>query len=317
MDASDIETRVGAMGADGRVSAADVLALRREIYPDGAVAREELAAVFSLAERAPDGDAEWSAFFAELCADYFLNEETPRGYLTEEEFEFLRRAIVRDGGRVTDLELETLVALAERARSTPDAMTVFTADEFRRRFNEMEAPSVSAADASLLKRFVYAAGGEGVVAVGRGEAELLLDIENLCRAGPNAPEWGALFATALSAHLMQHVDAEPVSRDEAKRLQKFVEDRASNPVGFFQRMLKGGLKGFGRDPAAAEAEATAVRRAAAIAEAEEVTAAEANWVAARIGRDGALSAPEIALIERLKDLGAELPEPLARLAKAS
>ncbi|HBS30372.1 MAG TPA: hypothetical protein DEA40_01280, partial [Parvularcula sp.] len=77
------------VGADGHVSAEDVIFLRRNIFADGVVSREELATLFALARRAPAGDPEWPDYFAEAAADFFLREEEPHGYLTEEEFEHL------------------------------------------------------------------------------------------------------------------------------------------------------------------------------------------------------------------------------------
>ena len=58
-----------ALKAGARISADDVLALRREIWPDGAVSDAEASALFDLNRAARDAGPEWTAFFVELTYD--------------------------------------------------------------------------------------------------------------------------------------------------------------------------------------------------------------------------------------------------------
>ncbi|MEO1309740.1 MAG: hypothetical protein AAFV51_02075 [Pseudomonadota bacterium] len=307
------------IAAKGRVGAEDVLALRRAVYPDGVISEGEIKQLFTLAARVPDGDPDWGLFFEEACLDRFLKEEEPSGHLTVDEFAALKEVATENGRVPNRFILETLVALLCKAKRTPPAMTTFLARELVGLIAEKKpAPVVTAEDAALFKRFVYGPGGAGTVAVPRDEAEFLLEVEAVARNAANAPEWGALFAQALSAHLMQHVDAEPNTRAEDLRLKAFVDNHSVNPVGFLLRMLKGGLSGFRRTPDEDdEAAAREAERQRAAADAEVVTGDEGAWLAERLGSEGRLSVSEIALMQRLKDLGAPLPEPLKPFAEAS
>ena len=317
-----IETLIRSVGADGHVSADDVTFLRKRVFADGVVSRAELAALFALAEKAPQGDKEWADYFAEAAADFFLREEEPAGYLTEEEFEHLEAFIARDGRKASSIELGLLVTLMEKASSTPASMAEFTADQFRRLIRDRVkgAPRIGFSDAALLRRYLYAAAGDGSIAITRDEAELLFDLHEMTYAADNDPAWSDLFIKAIAAHLMAHVGYRPLPREEALRLHAWVTDQTIDPAGFFGRMLSGGLAGireaYGRKQTISGRKNEDDAIAAAIA--ERVSAQEADWLADRIGRNGRFDDIERALLHYMRALGADLPPKLSALvAKAA
>ncbi len=317
MPHSTKERLISHVGADGNVSAEDVVFLRRNIFADGVVSRDELAILFALGRRAPAGDREWADYFAEAAADFFLREEEPHGYLTEEEFEHLK-SLTGCGGAPTALELGVLVALMEKAVSTPSAMFEFVADEFRRTVAAHKGgPRIARADADLLRRYLYAMGGGDSIAITRDEAEMLFDLHELTAGANNDPAFSDLFIKGIAAHLMAHVGYRPLPREEALRLHDWVKDHTVNPAGFFGRMFSGGLDAI-RD-AYAPKKSVAARKnednAIAAAIAEQVTAQEADWLADRIGRNGVFDDIERALLAYMKGLDAELPPKLAALVE--
>lgn len=322
MPNENIDTLIRSVGADGHVSADDVIFLRKNVFADGVVSRAELAALFALAEKAPQGDKEWSDYFAEASADFFLREEEPAGYLTKEEFEHLEAFIARDGKKASSIELGLLVSLMEKAASTPDTMAEFTADQFRRLIRDRAkgAPRISRADADLLRRYLYASAGDGSTAITKDEAGLLFDLHEMTSAADNDPAFADLFIKAIAAHLMAHVGYQPLPREEALRLHAWVTDQTINPAGFFGRMLSGGLAGirqsYGRKPSIPARKNGDDAIAAAIA--ERVSAQEADWLADRIGKNGKFDDIERALLHYMRELGAELPPKLTALvAKAA
>lgn len=315
------ETLIRSVGADGHVSADDVLFLRKNVFADGIVSRAELAVLFALAEKAPQGDKEWADYFAEAAADFFLREEEPHGYLTQSEFEHLEAFIARDGKKASSIELQLLVALMEKATATPPAMAEFAADQFRRLVSERKGgPRISRADADLLRRYLYASAGDGSIAITKDETELLFDLHEMTAGADNDPSWADLFIKAVAAHLMAHVGYKPLPREEALRLHDWVKDQTVNPAGFFGRMVSGGLAGIRE--AYGQKQSLAARRnaddAIAAAIAEQVTAQEADWLADRIGRNGRFDEIEKALLAYMRGLGADLPPKLSALiAKAA
>jgi hypothetical protein len=299
-------SHLAAVGADGFVSADDVLFLRRNVFRDGVVSTGELDSLFELAKRAPKGDPEWAMFFEEAVADFFLREEEPQGYLTAAEFSALK---ARCGDNPNPLVLGLLVRLLEKATATPEEMSAFIGDALRRSVLARVEPRITRDDSDLVGRFIYAAGGDGNVAVTRREAELLFDLNDAVRGANNDPAWTDLFSKAIAAHLMAHFTYAAQGREEAVRRHAFVSDRSKNVGGFFKRMLGAADK----TPDWSEQALRNSARERDATEAEKVTDGEADWLAERIGADGVFHESERALLERMRDLDAALPPKLQAL----
>ncbi|MEM1289482.1 MAG: hypothetical protein AAGH60_14100 [Pseudomonadota bacterium] len=303
---------------DGRISSSDMLELRRTIFPDGIIDRKEIELLFQLAERAPQGDAGWPALFTEICADFFLNEEEPEGYLTDEEMTFLRSLIQRDGRLARSIELHALVGLAQRARDYPTSMTAFVADQIKAMVAQRPTPVMKASDVELIRDFIYAGGGDSSIGVSRTEADFLFDLHDLTVGQNNVASWDELFVKAIAAHLMQHVGYRPIARDEALRLTSWAEDTSVSAGRFFGAMLSGGLRAI--RASYTEREAWAQRNAldaAGTQSMHRVTDDEAAWLSDRIGRNGQFDDAERALLVYMRDhLEAELPDNLKQMAKA-
>ncbi len=301
--------RLAQVGADGYVSTEDVLFLRRQVFKDGVVSAAELDGLFTLGERAPKGDPEWPAYFEEAACDFYLREEEPQGYFTQEEFHTLKARVTRDGQSASPLELRLMIKLLETAVDSPAEMRGFVASQLKEAIAE-KSGAVAAADVELVRRLIFAKGGDGNLAVTRAEAELLFDINDAARDAD--PSWTVFFVKAIANHLMAHLGYEPQSREEARRQHAFVSDHSVDVGGFLKKMLAGGLGGFRGDGASAQARRNADReRQRKIA--EIVTPGEADWLADRIGRDGQLHDSEKALVTYIKELGAELPPKLQAL----
>ncbi|WP_375204999.1 hypothetical protein [Hyphococcus sp.] len=306
-----LQTRIAAIGADGFVSADEVLFLRSKVFANGIVEPAELNALFDLGDRAQDGDAEWFQFFAEAAADFYLREEEPHGYLTAEEFQSLKVRVMRNG-HANALEIALMVKLMETAEETPPEMTAFVGEQIKELIlDKPGGPVVSKQDAVMIRRYLFAAGGDGNVAVTRREAELLFDINDATENARNNPAWTELFVQGVVNHLMAHLGYKAPSREEAFRRNAWAKDQSVNVGGFFKKMIAGGLSGFRATESVASAHNE--QREAEIAQAEQLTRAEADWLAARIGKDGGFDVNERRLIERLRELEKELPDGLKAL----
>jgi len=309
-----LQTRIAAIGADGYVTADEVLFLRRSVFADGIVSAEELDALFALGDRAQEGDAEWAQFFAEAAADFYLREEEPQGYLTAAEFQTLKARVTQDG-HANRLELGLLVKLMETATQTPPEMAEFVGEQIKQAvLGKPDGPSIDKVEIMLTRRYLFAAGGDGNVAVTRREAELLFDINDAIGKSQDTPAWTELFVQGIVNHLMAHLGYKAPSREEAFRRDAWMRDQTVDVGGFFKRMVSGGfaaMKGaYSTTPDEADFND---ERDDDIAEAAKVTGQEAAWLAARIGRDGAFDINERQLIERMRALRKDLPEDLRAL----
>jgi len=318
-----LEGRLAAIGADGYVCDDEVLYLRSSVFADGVVSTQELDALFKVGERAPDGDPEWPQFFAEAAADFYLREEEPAGYLTADEFETLKARVTRND-HASALELGLLVKIMETAALTPPDMTAFVGDQLRRAIvNRPGEPQIEKRDVMLIKRFLFAAGGAGNVAVTRHEAEILFDINDAVQAGENDPAWSELFVQGVVNHLMAHLGYVAPSREEAFRRDAWARNHAVDVGGVFKRMMNATGASYVNAFFSIFKDQTTNERSKALNSAREadaeaaakITEGEADWLAERIGRNGAFDDSERRLIERMRELEPELPEQLRALLR--
>ena len=302
----DIMTHVK---ASKHLTADVVLAMRREVYHDGKIDPGELETLFVLDEAAERRDPEWSSFFVEAVTDFIVNQEEPVGYVSEANARWLIDRIARDDVVTTAGELEALVTVLEKAKSSPDQLSAFALDQVRQAVVEGDGPlakgvltpgCVGAAEADLIRRVLYAFGGQGNIAVTRAEAEILFDINDATAQADNDPVWTDLFVKALANTLMAASGYRAPSREVALKREEWLSAEAGGVGDFFAKMASGGLKGViaaYRQPDLEESWRERNERfAKASAAAEVVDEAEVKWLADRIGRDGELHDNEKAVL---------------------
>ncbi len=297
------------------ITAEDVLALRRSLYNDGVVEAGEVARLFAMDEAAAEHDPSWCELFVEAVTDYIVEQAEPHGYLSDANADWLIARIAQDGTVKTATELELLVKTLEKAKSGPERLSAFALDQVRKAIVDGEGPlarggrlepgRVGRDEVELMRRVLYAFGGDGNVAITRGEAEILFDINDATAGAANDPAWTDLFVKAVANFLMAASGYAVPTRQEAIRREAWLDAPSGGVADVFARMAAGGLRGVlnaYRQPGAEEAWADRNTRAATSAAiAEQVTAEEAEWLARRIGRDGSLHENEKALLRFIRD----------------
>lgn len=275
-----------------RITPEDVLAVRRAVWPDRRVSDAEAGTVFTLNRAVREPSPEWRDFFIEALTDYVVNQKAPRGYVDEANAAWLMAEVDRDGEPVSRLEVELVVKVIERALNCPASLRIWALAQIEEAVVR-GSKSVDADECRLLRRLVFAPGGEGALVVGADEAEALWRLKDACLGSDNAPEWKILFVQAVGNHLMAWSSYKPLERDEAARLEAFVNDHRSSVAGFFNRMrganpLAEATKLFG--------ETAGVDHEARLAEAEAVTPNERTWLDSRVNADGTRDPYEEALL---------------------
>ena len=293
-----------------------VLTMRRDVFSDGIVDRREVLALFALGNANPDGDDAWQEFFVEALCDFFLREERPTGYLTQEEFDFIKTEMLSGDKTINTLELQVLIGLQKRATQTPAEMTSLMLDSFKRYITaKTPMPFIDETDTALIKASLYSLGGQSATGISKEEASFIFDMNGLVENGTNAPEWYELFNKAIAAHLMYHCGFTPPPREEALRLEAWLEESSRTTIGgFISRMFdfdKMRTKVQSTDEVFAEHNR---QKAAMIEVAQEITVDESNWLWRRICDDDKVSESELGLLRYLKhDVGAILPENVSKL----
>ena len=100
----------------GEINAADVAALRREIFEDGFITRDEADALFALDRAAPVKCPEWTAFFVEAVTDHVVWQSRPSGVVNEAQGEWL---VARADACANVCALAALVNVLAEAHSAP------------------------------------------------------------------------------------------------------------------------------------------------------------------------------------------------------
>lgn len=307
---------VNDIAARGSINGGDILSLRRVFYEDGIVSVDEAELLFRLNDVCPEQHTDWADFFVEAVTEFVVYQERPQGYLTASNAHWLIDRISHDGKVQSKTELELLVNVLDKARWAPVCLVKFALEQVKhavisgagplRRGKNLEPGTISEGEVDLLRRILYAFGGDGHVAVTRDEAEILIDIdEAVGEAEPN-PAWTDLYVKAIANAMMAASGYAVPTREEALRQEVSLDhaEMKTSVLAFLLSMVKSNLASMqdayhdqtSEDRALARLEHQRIE----IITNEEITEAEATWLADRLGRDGRLSPSETALVAYLK-----------------
>ncbi|MFL9826839.1 hypothetical protein [Rhodoplanes sp. SY1] len=304
----------------GAITAADVLALRHRVFWKGVVTAADGEMVFLLNDRlGPTADPAFAPFFVEALVDYVVNQAEPHGYVSEANADWLIARIARSGRVDTASELELLVKVLEKAKSSPVRLVGFAIEQVEAgvltgdgpvgRGHRLRPGVIDAAEVELLRRILYAFGGDGNIAITRREAELLFDINDATAEAENHPAWSDLFAKAITSFLMAGAGYRVPTRQEALRRAAWLDAPTPGVGAFMGRMLAGSLEAVWDavehgtlDGESRPSDATFTFDDPSPAANDD----DVRWAASRIGRRGVLHENEVALINFLKSRGAHL-----------
>ncbi|WP_156427340.1 hypothetical protein [Novosphingobium sp. Fuku2-ISO-50] len=299
---------------DGDISDEAILALRRQIWPDGLVDAAEVEEILAINEDVRRPSAAWIAFFVEAVTEFLHATSHPRGTLSEAQADWLILRMDRDGRLDSPAKLELLVHLLEKMDATPDRMKAYILVQIERAVVFGAGPTrggdwapaageISAEECALLRRVIFAPGGFGPARVSAEEAEMLFRIKDATLDGDNAPEWKTLFVQGIANYLQGWQGLALPTAEQELAHERFLAARDPGIGGFLGSMVRtspNGLLsavrggGFGR------------RQPARDIVAEEradyaVTPVEKQWLDSRIEADGKLDPLEQALLAFLQE----------------
>jgi hypothetical protein len=281
-----------ALKAGAPVTANDVLAVRRWVWPDGVVSEAEAEALFALNRLVGEAAPEWDDFFVEAISEHVLDAAEPHLYVDDRNAAWLIGEIERGGIPAKPVEIELVVKILEKALNAPASLKAWALRQIETAV--LTRGIVDEAEAKLLRRLVFAAAGDGALTISDDEAEMLWRLKDATLHADNAPGWKALFVQALGNHLMAWSDYKPLDRVEAARLDTFMNDRHSNLLGFLGRMRA--VDVAGAEAAFERSEMSAAEHEASVAAARAVTPAEQGWLQSHVAADGARDPYEEALL---------------------
>ncbi|MCX7865263.1 MAG: hypothetical protein N2423_09575 [Novosphingobium sp.] len=234
--------------ADGAITGEEILALRRAGWGDGAIRPDEAEAIFAINDNLRETTPEWSDFFIEAIGEFIVNGVEPKGYVNDEQADWLMARIRHDGRTDSLTELELLVRIFERALSVPQRLRDYALEQIERAVltgigptrdgGFLEAGNVTEAEARLMRRIIFSTASETPAAVSRREAELLYRIKDQTASADNSPEWQRLFVQGVGNYLTGLARDAALSRERTAELESFMNDHRASVGRFFGRMAR-------------------------------------------------------------------------------
>lgn len=313
-------TMLGSIATDdicrrASVNHADVMALRRAYYSDAKITEIEADALFRIDTSCPSQDSSWPDFFIEAITDYVVNCVEPEGYLNADNARWLIDRIGVDGKVQSRTELELVVNVLDKARWVPESLVRFALEQVKHAVVDGDGPlrngqllepgRITEGEIELIRRILFAFAGDGHIGVTRSEAEILFDINDATVHAAANPAWADLFAKAVASCVMAASGYAPPSREEALQREAWLDRRGDLSIGnIVESIVERGLGGviglYNERSAEERALARLEQQRTEIITNEVVTEGEADWLVARMLRDGQLTAPEKALLVFLK-----------------
>jgi hypothetical protein len=320
----------------GSIKDIDVKSLRDAFNDDGIVGLDEAQMLFTVNRASPVQDPSWTPFFIEAITEFIVNQAQPEGYVTAENASWLINRCGRNGRVESRAEFDLIVNVLEKARWSPASLVGFALEQIRLAVIECSGPlratgvtlhnQINDDDIALLRRIVFAFGGDGNVAVTRAEAETMFAMNDAVEAGgPNAA-WTDFFVKAIANVVMATSGYSVPSRDEALRQDAWLEARGElSPAAFAKAVAGSSLKAVWKNYNEQSSEERSLsrleRQRIEIITNEEITEGEASWLAERLGTDGRISDNERALLDFLYNesvaVHPALKDLAARISKAA
>jgi hypothetical protein len=332
----------------GNIRDSDVLKLRRSFNEDAAISASEAEALFELNNACTVKDPAWADFFIEAITDYVVNQAQPEGYIVADNATWLMERITSDGRVERHIELELLVHVLEKARWSPPSLVRFALDQVKEAVLQGSGPLragqpaepgvISVADVDLLRRILFAFGGDGNIAVTRSEADALFDINKAITPGTSPPQFTDFFVKAVANAALHGFGLAVPSRAEALRAEarrETTDMRSAGSLladtvaggeagtsararmgGFAGRMFSGASQIWGtyRLQSSEEQALTKLeRQRLEIITGETMAEADAAWLVSRFS-ENQLSENERALLQFLKRESPVLPPVLRDFA---
>jgi hypothetical protein len=189
--------------------------------------------LFAVNEACRVQDPAWPGFLIETISDYIVAHDDPEGYLTAEKARWLLARIAENGPVETKVGLDLLVAAIERARWSPGCLVRLALEAIKTTISTGAGPlrpgqiplagTIRAGEVDLIRRILTAFGGEGGIAITRGEAEILFEIDEALAESALNPAWTDLFVKAIGNAMMAAAGYGVPSREEALRAATSME----------------------------------------------------------------------------------------------
>ncbi len=299
----------------GSIREEDVGLLRKAVYGDGEIDQEEAELLIDLNRSCKVQDPDWTEIYHEAITDYLVVQAEPEGYVTQDQAEWLIEQIAPEGKLPSRKDLDLLVDVMDRARWLPEILIAFglqqvaeaiSGDNGGVRPDDGEPGIIQDNEVELVRRMVYAFGGDGCVAVTRTEAEMLAMINDQLDPEKLSDAWMEFYIKAMANFLLGASGYAVPTREEALRNEVWLEERDElSPLELLQSISKLSLDDViaAYQPQSKEEKAIArldKERRVLVTE-DELGGDEAEWLIERLGREDELNPADVAVLSYVRE----------------
>jgi hypothetical protein len=292
----------------GAIAADDVASLRQWSWADGAMSEAEARVLFELNTLSKARDPQWIAFFVESLTGYIVDRSEPRGYITPVDAEWVIAQIDQDGRVDSAAEMELLVRLSEKSLDAPHGLKAYALAQVEKivlsgegptRDSTVAANTITSAEAAILRRLLFAPGSDGPARISESEAKLLFRLKDACVDSDNDPEWQRMFVQGVGNYLMGFSSYQPLTRERAAELERFMNDNKPNVGRAIGRIFSALFSGAFLNIPEAKPETRDYEGEAAAA--AEIISSEQQWLNEQMDASEGMDSYEQALIAFLEE----------------
>lgn len=197
-----------ALAGKQRLTQDDAQMLRRWMFPCGLATEADAWQALALHRSSPEKSLDWSVWFVEAMADFFVNSRYPRSCVDAERADCLLAMIAPDGVVRDADELELLLHVMELSTVCPDALPALALDQLRLALTTGEGAfasqrsckraGLSLDDLGYVYRIVRGKLDRGRLSLTLREAEALRRIDAVVRDEINHPGWRVLIDSIVA-----------------------------------------------------------------------------------------------------------------------
>jgi hypothetical protein len=208
-----------AIAGKHRLTADDVMLLRRHMFPQGLQFLDDAAQLIAVHKSAAETTREWDTWFVEAVAAFVVTRTDPRDALDTSNAGFLIENLSKGGVIETQAELELLLHAMEMAVDVPDVLTVLALDQLRLAMQTgkgvysdrrmAKRAGISQCDIDFIYRILRGSVHNGKMVLYPSEIAVIEAIDAIVRDEINHPAWYYLIKSIAVRDQDGHASAEP------------------------------------------------------------------------------------------------------------
>ena len=320
---------LAAIADRNRITETDVMDMRQNIYPEGLVSADDAVSLLAVDTTCRNKCDAWDMFFCEALSDFIVQKTEPAGHISEKNARWLISAVSRNGVVASGTEVEMLIEVIAKARTTPNFLSAYILKQVADAVIKGEGPLmkdrvaskmvVTVQDVAVIRRVLEASGGDQLKAISRDEAEILFILNDRSLEAQNDPSWNDLFVKAIANFMMGVSGYSVPLRARALQAGAVIEstETRSKRVSF-ERMVSDGMKTvLPNYLETRDVHAAYNRRSKERMDADEAVGiaqmSEAQWLVSRFGQGGFMRRNEKALLTAFKEQQANMHPELEAL----